>query len=76
MQTTQTIQFSKLDYCPECHRKLCRRKTVQGVTYVEYKHKGSQLLAREMVVRCIGCGRNFIVEADAGIIDEVTIGHE
>ena len=78
MQTMTTIsrpvQFSKIDYCPTCNRKLCCRKEIQGTPLVEFKHKGSRVLGTELIVNCLGCGQQFIVAADKGIIDEVTIG--
>ena len=68
------VKYSKLDYCPECNRKLCRRKTVRSTAMVEFRHKGSCVLGTELVVECLGCHRQFIVSADKGIIDEVNFG--
>lgn len=77
--TTKTkihqLKFSKVDHCPECYRKLCCRREIEGTTYVHFKHKGSDVFAIEMIVRCLGCKRQFMVTADDGLIDEVNFGN-
>lgn len=70
------IKFSKIDYCPVCNRQLCRRKENDEIEYVEFRHRGSMVLATEMIVACIGCGRKYLVSADKGIINEVDLGTE
>ena len=74
-QINRPLTFSKVDHCPECHRKLCCRRKIEGTDYVHFKHKGSDVYANEMIVRCLGCKRQFVVTADNGLIDEVNIGN-
>lgn len=74
MNQTKMIQSCKLDYCPNCHRKLCRRKEISGTEYVEFRHKGSEIYAIELILTCVGCKRQFIINSDKGIVDEVNFG--
>lgn len=71
MSQTKTLTFSKVDFCPSCQRKLCKRTTIDNVPQIEFKHKGAEILGQEMTIRCIGCGKKFIVMAQSGIVDEV-----
>ena len=71
MSQTMTLKFSKVDFCPACQRKLCKRSEVAGTPVVEFKHKGAEVVAPELTIRCIGCGKKYIVTAQNGIIDEV-----
>jgi hypothetical protein len=71
MSQNQTLTFSKVDHCPACQRKLCKRVNINGVDLVEFRHKGAEIHSVELMVKCIGCGRKYIVSAIGGIIDEV-----
>ena len=73
-QTNQTIQSCKVDYCPACQRKLCKRIEIEGSVYIEVKHRGTAVLGLELVVMCVGCRRLFSVTAKGGLMGEVNFG--
>ena len=72
--TIPVLKFSKVDYCPSCQRKLCKRVTRRDMPLVEFRHKGASVYGSELSIGCLGCQKEYIVTATDGIIDEVTSG--
>lgn len=68
------VQFSKVDSCPFCYKKLCKRRTIEGAVLIEFKHKGAMLYFENAIIRCSQCNRFFQISADAGIVREVNFG--
>lgn len=71
--TQKTITFSKIDHCPICHRKLCRRTEVNGVLMVEFKHRRAVVITPEAAIKCIGCNKMYLVTANEGLTNEVNL---
>jgi hypothetical protein len=65
-----TIISSKMDKCPSCFRTLCKR-TEQDL--IEYKHRGCALMTRSAVIKCLGCGKHYMVNGAKGIIEETRV---
>ena len=76
LKTQTKVSFSRIHYCPGCHRKLSYTREIQGHRYIEVKHKGLRILADEIVVKCIGCDRYYAVNAQQGLNGEVYFGND
>lgn len=68
--TLKPLTYSKVDTCPNCQRKLCKRVNRDGVMLVHFKHKVAEAYAVDLNIKCIGCGRFYFVNAVNGVIDE------
>jgi hypothetical protein len=53
---------------------LCKLDSINEIARIHFKHKGSEILTKEAVIKCVRCNRYYIVTADDGIIKEVDIG--
>lgn len=74
--TKNKIQFSKVDVCPECFRKLCKRKMIAGDMCIEYRHRGALVFGKDMIIQCFDCKRKYEISAKDGLIDEVNFGND
>lgn len=61
--------------CPKCFRKIAKISDFdKDGRFVHIKHKGSEVIAKDAVVKCIGCQTSFLVTTDNGIEKEVNLG--
>ena len=66
--------LSKNLNCPKCFRKVAKISDFgEDGTFVHVKHKGMEILARDAVIKCIGCKTSFLVTTDNGIEKEVNL---
>jgi len=69
------VRYSKNLHCPQCVRKIGKLIDLgESGKFVEVKHKGIEVLARDAVIKCVGCKASFLVTTDNGIEKEVTLG--
>jgi hypothetical protein len=67
-------RLSKNLNCPKCFRKVAKISDFgKDGKFVEVKHKGMSILARDAVITCIGCKTSFLVTTDNGIEKEVKL---
>ena len=61
--------------CPSCFRKLCKIRTfiTPPGDYIEFKHKGAELIASDIIIKCFDCGKTFHV-TNKNKCEELTIG--
>ncbi len=61
--------------CPSCFRKLCKIKTFSNPPgqYIEFKHKGAEVIASDVIVKCLGCDKSFHI-TNNNECEELTIG--
>jgi len=70
-QTTEkTLKYSKVDYCPSCNRKLCKRIEINHQPCVEFRHKGAMVTGQDLAIQCVGCKKTYFINAQQGIYDE------
>ena len=75
-KTQNNLKLSKIDLCPNCFRRLNKRVAVEDYWLVYFKHRGAELYASEINIKCLGCGKWFIVSGQDGIIEEAKIGRD
>jgi len=73
MTTPKQIQSCKVDFCPNCSRKLCKRTEIAGSSYIYIKHRGLVVYGIEAVIACVGCGKMYSVNATNGLVGEVNL---
>lgn len=42
--------------------------------YLDFRHKYARLIVKEAIIKCIGCGDHYLVNAVDGIVQEVSVG--
>lgn len=73
MSQVQTLSYCKIVGCPNCIGKLCKLEPVNGGYRIQFKHKGSLVLTVEAVIKCVHCGKCYLVNSEQGIVKEVRI---
>jgi hypothetical protein len=68
-----TIISSKMDKCPSCFRTLCKRTEQEEGAFIEYKHRGCSLMTKAAIIKCLGCGKHYVVNGTDGIIEETSV---
>ncbi|GAG45190.1 unnamed protein product, partial [marine sediment metagenome] len=57
MPKTKVLSYDKLVRCPVCCAKIAKIKQIDSQEYVEIKHKRAVVIAKDAVIKCIGCSR-------------------
>lgn len=75
-ENSTKLKFSKVDYCPACNRKLCKRTTNEesSESWIEFYHKGAEIITESAIIKCVGCKRRYAVNSKDGIIEEIING--
>ena len=73
MSTKAHSISSKADKCPNCFRLLSKRAMVNNESLVHIRHRGYEAYAKQAIVSCMGCGTQFVVDGDKGILNKVEI---
>ena len=66
----ETINIATNVKCPKCYRKICKIRDYDGQELIEFKHKGSELITKEALIRCVDCQSVFQIDT-SGIVEEV-----
>ena len=71
---TTTIQVATNVICPNCNKKLCKIRTLDTGSLIEFKHKGSRVSFVDGIVDCMGCDKRYVVNAYRGLVEELDSG--
>ena len=67
------IVSSKMDKCPSCFRTLCKRTEQEEGSFIEFRHRGCAIMTRSAIIKCLGCGKYFLVNGHEGIVEETRV---
>ena len=74
-KTIVGLSSNKNLHCPKCMRKVAKLLDMTGNgKFISVRHKGMEVLARDAVIKCVGCKTSFLVTTDNGIEKEVNLG--
>lgn len=72
--TQNTVKLSKNVLCENCYKKLCKICQLKQGKFIVFRHKKSELITNDAVIRCIQCGKQYYITAEDGLSKEVEIG--
>ena len=69
------LESCRILVCPSCFRTICKMKQpADKAPYLDFRHKYARLIVKEAIIKCIGCGDHYLVNAVDGIVQEVIVG--